>query len=148
MKNIKFSRLFAAFAFVAVLVLTACQQQPSSKSVAVEGTWVNDYEKYVITSDSFQSYWGKDVGCEMSIDEIEEVSDTAGILYGILTIGSDWTPKDTYYAVAYKELTDKSVKLSAAPESFKTMDEVKKAYNKLDAFAVYSDLVKEEEKAK
>lgn len=148
MKNIKFSRLFAAFAFVAILALAGCKNQPeeSSKSVAVEGTWVNDSgEKYVITKDSVKSYWGEDVLYEMSIDEIKELTENSGILYGILTTGSSYTPKDTYYAFAYKEVNDNSAKLSAAATSSSTIDEEKTAYANLDAFAYFSDLVKAEE---
>ena len=149
MKNTKISRLFAALTFVAVLALTACQTQASSsksEKVAVEGTWVSSWgEINIITSDSVKNYMdGKTLFYEMSIDKVEEISDAAGILYGVLTTGTEYTPKDTYYAVAYKELDDKSVKLSAAGTSFKTIDEVKKAYDKIDAFTYWSECVKDE----
>ena len=141
MKNIKFSRLFAAFAFVAVLALSACQTQSSSTSVAVEGTWVSSWgEKNIITTDSVQNYMdGKKLFYEMSIDEVNEISETSGILYGILLTGTEWTPKDTYYAVAYKDLKEDAVNLSAAAGSFETLDEVKEAYSKIDAFAYWSE---------
>ena len=146
MKNLKFSRLFAAFAFVAILALAGCKQPDEEKSVVVEGTWVNDSgEKYVITKDSVKSYWGEAVLYEMSIDEIEEVTDNSGILYGILTTGSSYTPKDTYYAFAYKEVNDNAAKLSGAWTSSATIDEEKTAYANLEAFASFSDLVKAEE---
>ena len=51
MKNIKFSRLFAAFAFVAILALAGCKQDTVAAPDGIIGTWVSSYgEKFVITS--------------------------------------------------------------------------------------------------
>ena len=146
MKHLKFSRLFAAFAFVAILALAGCKQ-PEERSVAVEGTWVSSWgEKNVITTESVKNYMdGQNLFYEMSIDEIKEITNTSGILYGILTTGTQYTPEGEYYAVVYKDLDAQSVRLSATPASFKTLDEVKASYADLDAFEYWSDCTKVEE---
>ena len=77
-------------------------------------------------------------------EEIDEVDETSGVLYGILTKGSEYTPKDTYYAFAYKDLTANSVKTAAAATSYQTLDEVKEACTIENMFAFYSECVREE----
>ena len=55
MKNIKFSRLFAAVTFVAILALAGCKQQPEEEA-SIYGTWVaSEYEKYTVTKTGFAS---------------------------------------------------------------------------------------------
>ena len=72
MKNLKFSRLFAAVMFVAVLGLTGCKPEPEIKEKIVEkvyvarplnatdkiiGTWVSEWgEKYVISETDYDNY--------------------------------------------------------------------------------------------
>ena len=46
MKNIKFSRLFAAMMFVAVLSFAGCKQPESEKTYPIYGKWVDAYESY------------------------------------------------------------------------------------------------------
>ena len=65
MKNIKFSRLFAAFAFVAVLALTACQNQPSSSTYPIYGKWVDSYDSY----NTYETY-----DCSIESDKVETAS--------------------------------------------------------------------------
>ena len=58
MKNIKFSRLFAAMMFVACLVLVGCKQPDTINNykVNIVGTWVaSEYEKYTVTKTGFAS---------------------------------------------------------------------------------------------
>ena len=58
MKNLKFSRLFAAMMFVACLVLVGCKQPDtiSNYKVNIVGTWVSDFgEKYIVTATSVDS---------------------------------------------------------------------------------------------
>lgn len=143
MKNIKFSRLFAAFAFVAILSLAGCKQDTVAAPDGIVGTWVSSYgEKFTITEDTVaETAFGM---YEMEIEEIDEVDETSGVLYGILTKGSEYTPKDTYYAFAYKDLTANSVKTAAAATSYQTLDEVKEACTIENMFAFYSECVREE----
>ena len=60
MKNLKFSRLFAAVTFVAILALAGCKQPDTSTLASLYGTWVeastygNAY--YKITSTTFENY--------------------------------------------------------------------------------------------
>ena len=56
MKNLKFSRLFAAVTFVAILALAGCKNQPEESSKAIEGSWVNANEKYEISSSEYKNY--------------------------------------------------------------------------------------------
>ncbi len=124
MKNLKFSRLFAAIMFVAVLGLTGCKPEPEVTEASIYGTWVSSYnEKFVITEQTAAEkafdMWAID------IKEYNKVSSSSGVFYGLLTKGSDYTPAGTYYAVAYKDLTDNSVKIAAAATSYSTLEEVK-----------------------
>ena len=85
MKNIKFSRLFAAMLFVACLALTACQQQPAESPKKIEGTWVSASatwtEKFVISSSEVKNY-GNDKLCYAGNSvEIKELTDTTGMIY-------------------------------------------------------------------
>ena len=141
MKNFKFSRLFAAVLFVAVLGLTSCVQPSSLVPGDIEGTWTSAYdEKYVITDESIkEAAWDT---WAIEIEDSTEISDNSGIIYGKLTKGSSYTPEGEYYAVAYKALTETSVQLSSAAVSYKTLEEVMKNYSKLDDFAYYSECAK------
>ena len=54
MKNIKFSRLFAAMMFVAVLSFAGCKQQPE-ETPTIYGTWMSQYDEgYKITDTTIE----------------------------------------------------------------------------------------------
>ena len=157
MKNLKFSRLFAAVMFVACLVFVGCK--PQTEEVTVEkviivrplesddgiiGTWVSDWgEKYVITASSvdssgegYISYAGDNLVVVMD-------SETAGRLFikytralcnahsdfekSIYTYDSDAPDVGKWYAILYKDLTDNSVKLSGAAGAKTSCDTLEEA---------------------
>ena len=145
MKNLKFSRLFAAALFVAVLGLTGCKPEPEAvTSKAIEGTWVSEYgEKYVISSTDYDNYsnYGSADGSfyiyystnNVTIVEIDTKSgyvfaqfdDAEHIGYGA-TLGQ-------WYALYYFNLTDSSVKLVQAYKAggkagCNSLDEAKNEY--------------------
>lgn len=128
MKNLKFSRLFAAVMFVAVLGLTGCKPEPEVEfiEVSIYGTWVDDYEGY-------NAY--NDYDCKITVDFIEtasygkqtgpvyvtKTSKNSGYIYYQFSediTGYDETfqpitinSKGKWCAVAYKDLTANSVKM-------------------------------------
>ena len=55
MKNIKFSRLFAAALLVACFAFAGCKQPINNYSVSVIGNWGNEYENWTITATSFDA---------------------------------------------------------------------------------------------
>ena len=137
MKNIKFSRLFAAVLFVASLALTGCNLQPKDKTeVSIYGKWT--YEKT-----SWNAY--VDYACNIATDKIEtasygvhngtieivKVTDDSGYIYyqfekDMTGYGAapDFTPytvncKGKWCAVAYKNLTADSVNMC---DAYKTYD--------------------------
>ena len=126
MKNIKFSRLFAAVAFVAILALAGCKQPEEETHYAIEGTWVSAsdswIEKYVITGSEVKNYGNGNLGYAGDSVEINELSDKSGYIYMKYTraINPDWSYSEDapdvgkWYAIYYFDLTDKSVKLSAS----------------------------------
>ena len=126
MKNIKFSRLFAAMLFVACLALTACQQQPAESSKKIEGTWVSASatwtEKFVISSSEVKNYGNDKLTYAGNSVEIKELTDTTGMIYMKYTrsMNPDFTYSETaadvgkWYALYYFELADKSVKIAGA----------------------------------
>ena len=129
MKNLKFSRLFAAVTFVAILALAGCKQQPEESSKAIEGTWVSEAgEKYVISGSDYDNYSRYDSNYVKHDDEwflyystnnveIVEIDSSSGYIYGQFddeehcgwnaTVGQ-------WYAVYYFDLTDDAVKFSQA----------------------------------
>ena len=145
MKNIKFSRLFAAMMFVAVLALTGCKQNADPSPKKIEGTWVSTYgEKYVISGSEVKNYYTDSATKEFKLTytgnsvEIKELTDTTGYIYMKYTrsANADWTYSETapdvgkWYALYYFELADKSVKISGAAKtggktSCATLDEAK-----------------------
>ena len=141
MKNFKFSRLCAAVLFVAVLGLTSCVQPSSLIPGDIEGTWKSAYdEKYVITDETVkEAAWDT---WAIEIEDSNQISDNSGIIYGKLTKGSSYTPEGEYYAVAYKALTETSVQLSAATNSYKTIEDAIKNWSKLENFEYYSECTK------
>ena len=132
MKNIKFSRLFAAMMFVAVLSFAGCKQQPEETPKAIEGTWVSSWgEKFIISNDTFTNkfndyYTGEPkngyAGDNVIIDEISE---TEGMIYFIYTRSMlpDYSYSETapdvgkWYAVRYYDLEDNRVKISGASKA-------------------------------
>ena len=152
MKNIKFSRLFAAMMVVACLALAGCSQPedettkgkvtPLTAEDGIVGTWVCDAgDKYSITVDK-----AAETGWDMwafNIEEFLKVSDSAGVLYGILTKGSDWTPAGEYYALAYKDLTENTATIAAAGTSYSSLEEVKAKCTIDNMFTYFSECTKE-----
>ena len=156
MKNLKFSRLFAAALVVACLAFVGCKPQADdegsapaavetpvlSASEVIVGSWVSEYgEKYVVTTTSVQeAAW---MSWEMAIEEFDKISENAGVIYGKLTKGSEWTPAGTYYAFAYKDLVDNTCKIASAASSYATLAEVKAACTIENMFTYYSECSKQ-----
>ena len=148
MKNIKFSRLFAAFAFVAILALAGCKQQPEETHKAIEGTWVSTWgEKFVITNSELKNYYGNNIsyaGNEIQIDE------STGYIYIKYTQNSNLSNVvGKWYALHYKELNGNNVKISGAwkaggQSSCETLEAAKAEFTVANGyFASYSDCVKQ-----
>ena len=127
MKNIKFSRLFAAFAFVAILALAGCKQPEEETPYAIEGTWVDSTgAKFEIThSELKNTYVNNGVTCDSYAGNeltVEQTSDTSGTIFIKYTraMNPDWTYSESapdvgkWYAVSYKSLTDTSVEFAGA----------------------------------
>ena len=131
MKNIKFSRLFAAMMVVACLALAGCSQpedETKVKEVTIYGTWEDDYTGYntygkydsKITYDYIETAsYGKQEGPLY----VKMISENAGYIYyqfstNVTVYGpapdyetSIVNSKGKWGAVAFKDLTDKSVKM-------------------------------------
>ena len=156
MKNLKFSRLFAAALVVACLAFVGCKPQTDdegsapaavetpvpSSSESIIGTWKSTYDEiFIVTTTSVKEnafmFW------EMDIEEFDKIGETAGVIYGKLTKGTEWTPTDTYYAFAYKDLVDNSCKIASAASSYATLAEVKAACTIENMFTYYSECSKQ-----
>ena len=151
MKNLKFSRLFAALTVVAVLVLAGCKTADETGSIY--GTWLdasaygNSY--YKITQTTFENY-GEDqdgnpydsyAGNELTLVPVDSAS---GMIYIKYTRAADsswnYTTDSTlapdigkWYAISYKDLTKDSVKISGAynqtrSTSCDTLEEAKQEF--------------------
>ena len=161
MKNLKFSRLFAAFAFVAILALAGCKQPEEETHYAIEGTWVcDDGQKFIITNSTLTNYWGETVGYAGDNLTVVEISDTAGTIFikytkafcsehsdfdnYVYTYDEDAPDVGKWYAVSYKDLTDTSVKLSgSAGTPSATLEEAKETHTaEKGCFNIYNDFVK------
>lgn len=145
MKNLKFSRLFAALMFVAVLGLTGCKPEPEEATPkAIEGTWVSEYgEKYVISGTDYDNYsnYGSEDGSfylyySTNNTSIVEIDATSGFVYGQFDdadhIGYGAT-LGQWYAFYYFDLTDSSVKIVQAYKdggkgACDSLDEAKQEY--------------------
>ncbi len=117
MKNIKFSRLFAAMMFVAVLSFAGCKQQPEETPKAIEGTWVSGTEKYVISGTDYDNYYGGVLYYSTNNVVIVEEDETSGYVYGQFDDAAHlgYNAKlGQWYAFYYFDLTDTSVKISQA----------------------------------
>ncbi len=129
MKNLKFSRLFAALMFVAVLGLTGCKPEPEVQE-PIYGTWVSDSEKYVISATDYDNYSRYDSNWEFHADQwflyystnevhIRKIDDNSGYIYskfddaehlGYMATVGQW------YAIYYFDLTADSVKISGVAD--------------------------------
>ncbi len=142
MKNFKFSRLFAAMMVVACLAFVGCKQPEDETKGSIYGTWIGvDGDKYSITEDK-----AAEVGFDLwafDIEDYKKESETAGVFYGLLTKGSEWTPAGTYYALAYKDLTKSSVTIAAASTSYSSLEEVKANCNIDNMFEYSSECTKQ-----
>ena len=138
MKNLKFSRLFAAMMFVACLAFTGCTPVTEEKIIVNEkvivltklasddmlvGDWVDDKDAhYVISKNDFDNYgsWGDSyAGNNLVVQEFSETEGTIFIKY-TRAANPDWTYTTTapdvgkWYAISYKNLTEDSIDLSGA----------------------------------
>ena len=108
MKNLKFTRLFAAVLFVAALSLTACSNQTEEDSgddiEDLVGAWVSSGgDSYVITEDAMvydDGGWG--FGFTATIKDVED-----NYIYYTKADGK-------FYVTAYKDLKKTSCKLANA----------------------------------
>ncbi len=167
MKNFKFSRLFAAVAFVAVLALSGCKQQVSD-SKYIFGTWRNTYatgtSDYSITSTTLDNRGTTSNGTEYlsyagDSLQIFESTDSEGIIFIKFTRAADsnWNyvtdaslapDIGKWYAISYKELTERSVKISGAYKaggktSCDTLEKAKEEFTVANGyFADYSACAK------
>ena len=139
MKNIKFSRLFAAMMFVAVLSFAGCKQQPEEQvsPYAIEGTWLDPVfnQKYIITHDELKNYYSGDgasyAGNNLVVEELSETSGTIFIkatatlcpthsdtAHGVYVYDNDAPDVGKWYAVSYKDLTETTVKFAGASKNY------------------------------
>ncbi len=124
MKNLKFSRLFAAALLVACFAFAGCKPQVEEVNVSLLGTWVGSYpgEEYTITTSTFKSagsYEGNNLCVVMT-------SDTSGYIFIKYTKAGkpDWSGYSTdpaeapdvgkWYAISYKDLTSSSIQIAGA----------------------------------
>ena len=162
MKNIKFSRLFAAMMFVAVLSFAGCKQQPEEKHYAIEGTWVcADGQKFVITQSELKNYWGESDGYAGDNLVVVEKSETAGTIFikytkafcyahsdfdnYIYTYDEDAPEVGKWYAVSYQELSGEKVKISGSSKpASETLEQAKSIHtNDNGAFGQYDDFTRQ-----
>ena len=152
MKNLKFSRLFAAMMFVAVLALAGCKQQPEEKAKPIEGTWVSSTgEKWTISGSEVKNFYNGDLAYTGDSVEFNEETDSSGYIYlkytrsfcathsdfdnYVYTYDEDAPDVGKWYAIYYFDLTDDAVKISAASNyenggvsSCDTLEEAKKTF--------------------
>ena len=144
MKNIKFSRLFAALMVAACLVFVGCKPEPEDPGMfipdgvrtlaetdAIVGTWVSTYgEKFEITPTEFKNSYGTSEGYKGNNVYYAEVTEDSGYIYFqytkaycaehsdtanyIYTYDEDAPDVGKWYAIYYSDLTASSVKISAA----------------------------------
>lgn len=121
-KKFKFSLLAIAFAmFVGIFV--SCAPQPSD-AASIYGTWKSKGDGYTITEttityDDGEPYtseeWGK-VGIYGFTGEILDISNSSNgyifVRYTILEEGIEEEYKGKYFAIHFKNLTEKSIELA------------------------------------
>lgn len=164
MKNLKFSRLFAAVTFVAILVLAGCKQPDTSTVASLYGTWVeasaygNAY--YKITSTTFENYgdtYESYAGNALTVVEDTEDSGRIFIKY-TRAADANWSyttdaslapDVGKWYAISYKDLKESSIKLSGAYKyggatSCDTLEEAKEEFTEANGyFGTYSSCAKQ-----
>ena len=147
MKNLKFSRLFAAMMVVACLMLVGCKfpEDPTTpKEVTIYSTWADNVETY-------NAYTGYD--CKITADYIEtasygkhngpiyvaKTSETSGYIYYKFSqnitgydAANNYAPYTVectgkWCAVAYKNLTATSVQMCDAYKTYDFADSLSKA---------------------
>ena len=141
MKNLKFSRLFAAMMFVAVLAFAGCKQQPEEEKASIKGTWISTFnEKYEIKDSNYNNYYtaNNEFVLYFSTDNVEivEATDKTGFVFGKFNdadhIGYG-ASVGQWYGFYYSDLEKDSVKIY---QPFKpdgkagcdTLDEAKTEY--------------------
>ncbi len=141
MKNIKFSRLFAAMMFVAVLSFAGCKQQPEEEKLPENVSVLSEtdaiYGKWSNVDTSWNTYTG--YGCNLLANKIEtsswgvhdttvyikKITETSGYLYyqfseDVDGYDADWNQytiegsKGKWNAIAYKNLENNTVKMCDA----------------------------------
>ena len=159
MKNLKFSRLFAAMMVVACLALVGCSNEPKEE-VSIYGTWAcDDGQKFIITSNELKNYWGDNEGYAGDNLSVVEISETEGTIFIKYTRSLDYSSPTYYsengvdvgkwYAVSYKDLKTGSISISGAYKdggktSCSTLDEAKTEFTVDNGyFATYSELKKQ-----
>ena len=123
MKNIKFSRLFAAMMFVAVLSFAGCKQQPEETPKTIKGNWRGGEfsDKFEITDTVYNNYYndGQNDVLYYSTKNVEvvEIDATSGYVYGQFDDADHigyMASVGQWYAIYYFDLKDNSVKISQA----------------------------------
>ena len=162
MKNLKFSRLFAAVTFVAILALAGCKQPDTSTVASLYGTWVdpefNSY--YKITSTTFENYGDTYESYAGNALTVVEADETSGTIFFKYTRAADanwnYTTDATkapdigkWYAVSYKGLSANSIEISGAYKyggvtSCDTLEEAKTEFTVDNGyFSYYSSCAKQ-----
>ncbi|MDO6993374.1 hypothetical protein Q5M87_05055 [Brachyspira innocens] len=107
---------------------------------------------YDITADKIDGYAGTAVNYSLSIEEIVWYSDNAsGMIYCKYTTAPSYNPDvaNKYYAIAFKDLTDTTVKISGASKqledgsydsSAETLQEAKTKFTEANGYFSYSEL--------
>lgn len=150
MKNIKFSRLFAAMMVVACLVFVGCDQpKDETKEVSIYGTWEDNAPAYT-TYDNYDCLIAEDkietasYGVHVGPVYLNKIDATSGYLYyqfendipGWEKINGEWVlgtvpgTKGKWGAIAYKNLTENSVNMCdvSNDEFASTLEEAKTMY--------------------
>lgn len=122
----KFTKLSMAFVLVCCFALSACKPEAEiNENATVIGKWVDDSNcTYEITATSFKNYgegWSAYEGNNLVINYTND-DETAGYIYIKYTKAAnpDWTYSETapdvgkWYAIAFKNLTPKSIGISGA----------------------------------
>lgn len=185
MKNTNFSRYVklwgAALVLVCGVAFTGCKPEvvyrdnyvyvlPMEADSALIGDWAaNDYEKYIITSNTFESE-NTYKGDALVIKQDNETSGTIYVKYseiydwdkgqedepadttGWLEFWGTWYPTNTeligkWYAISYKNLTSSSIDIAGAMGRKKCTDTIEEAITEFTIengyFATYSTCVKQ-----
>ena len=157
MKNLKFSRLFAAMMFVACLAFVGCKPQTEEVTVekvivvrqlsaedGIAGKWTYDNKDWNAYGDYACNYVSNKIetasyGIQTGTVYIQEVSETSGYIYYKFSDdmtgygpAPDYTPYTVecagkWCAVAYKNLTADSVQMCDAYKTYDFAESLSKA---------------------